>query len=302
MKLEGEFKATEACEAFQSFRNETNPGNVNLIPDTNYTVIGKNKDEASHYLLKIDEATPSERWVAVECGELIVDSTPPSKSGEEYVLAVSWQPSFCETKPTKPECESETEESFQASNLVLHGLWPQPRNNIYCSVSDEIRELDESRQWSKLPPIDLSQETRDALAIKMPGYASDLHLHEWYKHGTCYGATPEEYYQESLLLLEQVNDSGIRDLFVSKIDQLLSNNEIRNGFDQDFGTQAGEKVNVSCSRDIDEDQATLVLELKINLKGEIDSDTEIEELIQQAGINDAGCSVGEVDRAGVNEA
>ena len=48
-----------------------------------------------------------------------------------------------------------------------------------------------------MPSLELSTDTRNELQIKMPGYASGLHLHEWYKHGTCYRETPEEYYQES---------------------------------------------------------------------------------------------------------
>ena len=44
--------------------------------------------------------------------------------GDDYVLAASWQPSFCETKPDKDECESQTGDRFDATHFAIHGLWP----------------------------------------------------------------------------------------------------------------------------------------------------------------------------------
>ena len=297
VKLSDQFVAGEACEALQSIRRGTNPGNVKLIPQATYPVIGKNRDEASHYLLRIDGVEPSTRWVAVQCGKLLGSSAPETK---EYLLALSWQPSFCETRPLKSECKSQTQQRFDATNLVLHGLWPQPRNNIYCNVSNNIERLDRDKRWSELPQIDLSEETRNALAIKMPGVASDLHLHEWYKHGTCYSDSPEEYFQESIELLDQVNNSVVRDLFASNIGGFLSSSEIRDQFDEAFSDGAGDKVMVKCRRDIDEDRENMVTELWVNLSGEIQLDTPIENLLQTARTASAGCNLGEVDPAGFN--
>jgi len=53
----------------------------------------------------------------------------------------------------------------------------------------------------------------------MPGVESLLHRHEWYKHGTCYNPQSdrpeEEYFEESLALLKQINNSSVQDLFAS---------------------------------------------------------------------------------------
>jgi len=54
-----------------------------------------------------------------------------SASPAEYVLAVSWQPAFCETRPRLPECRSQTADRFDATNFTLHGLWPRPRSRAY---------------------------------------------------------------------------------------------------------------------------------------------------------------------------
>jgi ribonuclease T2 len=295
--LNDQFVAGQACEALESIRRETNSGDIRLTPQETYPVIGKNQDNASHYLLRIEKAEPPSRWVSVQCGQLLGSSAPVNPVNQDYLLALSWQPSFCETKPDKLECQSQTAQRFDATNLVLHGLWPQ---EVYCNVSPEIKDLDKPKTWSKLPPIALSEETRNALAVKMPGFASDLHLHEWYKHGTCYSDSPEEYYQESIALLDQVNSSSVRDLFARNIGNFLSSNEIRNQFDEAFNDGAGSKVQVQCERDIDENQDTMVVELQINLKGNIQLDTPIENLLEAGRTVSSGCTLGEIDPAGFN--
>lgn len=295
--IEDQFVAEEACEAVQSIRRGTNPGNIRLTPQAIYPVIGKNREDASHYLLKIAGANPPTRWVPIQCGQL---SNAPAPGNPDYLLALSWQPSFCETKPNKPECQSQTAERFDAAHLVLHGLWPQPRQNIYCNVSDDLIELDKDQRWSELPPIDLSEETSRELAIKMPGFASNLHLHEWYKHGTCYSNSPEEYYRESIVLLDQINQSLVRDLFADNVGNFLSSTEIRAEFDEAFYEGAGQKVQVQCQKDIDEDRNNMVVELQVNLKGNIESDTSIAGLLQAGPTVPEGCTLGEIDPAGFN--
>ena len=52
--------------------------------------------------------------------------------------------------------------------------------------------------------------------MTMPEAASFLQRHEWYKHGSCYGPL-EEYYTESLALMDQLNDSAIRSLFAANV-------------------------------------------------------------------------------------
>lgn len=292
--LNDQFVAGQACEALESIRRGTNSGDIRLTPQETYPVIGKNRDNASHYLLRIEDAEPSERWVSVQCGQLLGSSAPVNPVNQDYLLALSWQPSFCETKPDKSECKSQTAQRFDATNLVLHGLWPQ---KMYCNVSPEIKDLDKPKTWSKLPPIDLSEETRNALAVKMPGFASDLHLHEWYKHGTCYSDSPEEYYQESLALLDQINDSSVRNLFTENIGNFLSSTEIRDQFDEAFNEGAGSKVQVQCATD-DEDGDRMVVELQINLKGDIQLDTPIENLLKAGKTVSSGCPLGEIDPAG----
>ncbi|MEA5535471.1 ribonuclease T2 family protein [Crocosphaera sp. XPORK-15E] len=307
VKLDGKFTAQESCAALQSIRKGTNPGNIFIKPQETYQVLAKNKDDASHYQIKIDGVEPSLRWVAIDCGTLADaplpddNSTNNGSSNKDYLLALSWQPAFCETRPNKPECLTKDTDTFEATHFVLHGLWPQPNGNFYCGVSRDIKKLDKPETWDKMPPIKLSEKTWDELKIKMPGVASSLHLHEWYKHGTCYSESPEEYFQESLALLDQVNNSEVRDLFVSNLGKELNTFEIRKPFDVKFGTGSGTKVDVKCGKDQDESQQ-VITEVWINLKGEIERNTSIKDLLEKSPSTFPSNCRGEIDPAPVNEA
>lgn len=301
--LNDQFEASYACEAFQSIRKRTNPGDIRLIPGQTYPVTAKNKDDATHYYLKIETAEPQQRWVDTSCGTLLGSSDDVSNpvTSSDNLLAISWQPAFCENHQSKTECETQTPERFDAENFTLHGLWPQPRGNDYCNVSNEIIALDRnSSTWSELPPISLSDELFQELQRKMPGVASDLHLHEWYKHGTCYSETPEEYYRESLALLDQVNNSPVQELFAVNIGADLTSEEILAEFDTAFGNNAGEKVAIDCDTDNQPINRRMIVELKLNLQGDIESDTTMAELFADGRTvrNRNVCSVGEVDPVG----
>ncbi|NJN31896.1 MAG: hypothetical protein HC824_16795, partial [Synechococcales cyanobacterium RM1_1_8] len=63
--------ASDSCEALQSIQKRTNAGKIRLVPGQTYAVIGKNRaQDATHYLLQIEAARPSQRWVSVDCGQL----------------------------------------------------------------------------------------------------------------------------------------------------------------------------------------------------------------------------------------
>ena len=305
IKINEEFQATSACEALQSIRRGTNPGNISIFPGTTYQATEKNKPDATYYRLKIDGANPSLRWVAVNCGELLgaIDDNGgenPAPENPEYLLAISWQPAFCETRPNKEECETQTVTRFDAENFTLHGLWPQPRGNDYCGVSERNKQLDKDRKWSELPPIDLSEELFAELAVKMPGIVSDLHRHEWYKHGTCYSETPEEYFRESLMLLDQVNNSVVQELFADNIGEEITVTQIGNKFVEDFGDGVDDKVQIRCKIDEQPRNRRMITELWLNLEGNIESDTQISDLFKNAPRASSRCSVAEVDEVGLN--
>jgi ribonuclease T2 len=157
VKMDGSFKAAQACPALASIKKGTNPGDVSIAAGTAYRLLGKNKDQATHYWIEVPSAAPVQRWVAIACGSTdgsaqvgaipstgaaintpngTVKPKPKPKKANDgipfYVLALSWEPAFCELKPDKPECKALTSNSFLATwplaaTTTQRVLWRCPR-------------------------------------------------------------------------------------------------------------------------------------------------------------------------------
>lgn len=215
----------------------------------------------------------------------------------KYVLAFSWQPAFCETRPNKPECISQTRNRFDASNFSLHGLWPQPRARAYCNVASELVALDKSGKWTKLPELKLNSETHQALETVMPGMKSGLERHEWYKHGSCYnGKTAERYFTDSLALMAAINASSVRDLFTENIGQEIQTTDIQAAFNSAFGQGAGNRIRVACKQD---NSRRIITEITLGLTGTLETPPDMEDLIAASPPVDRGCPGGVVDAVGL---
>lgn len=304
-RMSGDFTATAACPAVTSIHKSTNPGNVVLAVGGKYRIEGGNTAQPTYYWIVVPAASPDHRWVPVTCGTSTVadGALPPSPDRPtavktQYVFAVSWEPAFCEGRGMdgKAECKAQTAGSFEATHLALHGLWPQPRSRSYCNVSAGDKALDDAHKWDQLPAVDLSPATRAALDQAMPGTQSDLERHEWLTHGTCYGAGPDKYFSDAVTVIGAINASPVRDLFVANVGKTLTLSQIRAAFDQAFGTGAGNRVRVACSRD---GGRTLIEELTIGLTGSIGAPAGVGALILAAGPTSGGCPSGIVDPVGL---
>jgi ribonuclease T2 len=214
----------------------------------------------------------------------------------QFVLAISWQPAFCETRPNKPECESQTADRADASQFALHGLWPQPRSRDYCGVDEATVRTDEDGDWNSLPAPELSADLWAELQVAMPGTQSGLERHEWIKHGTCYEGDAEEYFADSLAMLEAINDSEVAALFAGAIGQRVTQADVRAAFDATFGQGAGERVRLAC---VEDGNRRLISELTIGLTGEIDGPGSFADRLLDARPTDGGCDAGEIDAAGL---
>ena len=89
-----------------------------------------------------------------------------------YVMALSWSPDYCESTGYQDEQQCSIGKQL---DFVLHGLWPQYENGwpSYCSTEE------------------LPYDLKDEFAGLYP--SEKLFDHEWEKHGTCTGLSPESY-------------------------------------------------------------------------------------------------------------
>ena len=235
----------------------------------------------------------------IACAALLVWLISPARAADNafYLLAISWQPAFCEGQFHKRECLTQTADRFDASHFTLHGLWPQPRSREYCGGVDprDIR-ADENGRWDLLPETRLTSATWLDLQIKMPGTQSLLDRHEWIKHGTCYpGGKAETYFRDSLRLLDEINGSGVRDYFARMTGKTVRLSDIRLRFDEAFGPGAGDRIRIACK---DDGQRRLITEITIGLRGNPSSEGLANLMLASRGTN-GGCSRGEIDPVGL---
>ncbi len=308
-------EATKECPAFNNMKHSSNSNNIKLKVGKKYRILQKNKGQI---LTLIDGQRVAQRWVDESCfndssralkepkkvatqttaslSETVKNSSIGKKKTEslskstskQNLLALSWQNAFCQTHQYKKECKSMSIKDFGATHFVLHGLWPQPRNNQYCNVSKREIGKDKNKQWNKLNKLDLNETVRSKLSKFMPGYSSNLHKHEWVKHGTCYGTTANEYYNDAMILLTQVNASALQKYFKLNIGKTIRLKEVRQVVDKAFGKGAGEHVTMNCNRG-------LITELWFHIGNGAD---DLAGLLKKGETPKSRCHKGRVDPVG----
>ncbi len=224
-------------------------------------------------------------------------STPSLAKDSFALLAVSWQPAFCEQRPKRPECASQRANRYDATHFSLHGLWPGPRSNSYCNVSSTLIATDKKGRWGSLPDLNLDASLLSRLNQVMPGTRSFLQRHEWVKHGSCHeNGSANGYYEDSLRLMKALNASGVARLFADNIGNRLKASEIRAAFDKEFGMGTGKRIRIKCKRD---GARLLIQEITIGLYGEFDAATTLSQLMLRAKPTNGGCEGGIVDAVGL---
>ena len=281
--------AIDKCELYNDMKHTKNRDNLTLQVGKEYQVIDKKRGQ---YYIKTEYRVIPNRWVNQSCfgtKKPITKKVYKRKStNQQLLLALSWQNAFCETHYGKRECKSITRGAYTNRNFGLHGLWPQPRSNVYCGVSLDDKRLDKNRKWYKLPKLNLSDTTRKELLSVMPGSASNLQRHEWIKHGTCYGGDADRYYKDAISLVKQFNNSKVGRFFSQNIGKSITLEQVRFKMNESFGKGSGKKLELRCRNG-------LITEVWLNLgKGGDDLKT----LLQNGKETRGKCQKGHVDRVG----
>ncbi len=130
---------------------------------------------------EVEETETSEEEVISE--EIAVNLEEATGDFDFYVMALSWSPDYCASTDYQDDQQCSTGRQL---DFVLHGLWPQYESGYpsYCSTEE------------------LPYDLKDEYAGLYP--SEKLFDHEWEKHGTCAGLSPEgyllwsKYFKESL--------------------------------------------------------------------------------------------------------
>jgi len=223
---------------------------------------------------------------------------------EFYVLALSWQPAFCETKADKhyAECECETDKSFDAKNFTLHGLWPSSSADVehnygYCGVDEEKISLDKKHKWSDLPANIISKPIKQELEVYMPGSKSDLYKHEWFKHGVCTGLSADNYFKLMLDLEKQFTTTKFNQFIASKVGQIITRQEVYKQFEQEFGKGTGTALSISCTK---VKGVELLTEIQISLVKDISGSKKLKNMLLKGKYTkDKGPESFKIDKVGI---
>jgi ribonuclease T2 len=97
-----------------------------------------------------------------------------------YTLAITWSPQFCRSGGFSPAARFQCG-SGNSFGFSLHGLWPDGLGKAwpqYCAAAP------------LLPPATIA-----SMICTTP--SAQLIQHEWAKHGTCAGMTPDAYFAKA---------------------------------------------------------------------------------------------------------
>lgn len=102
-----------------------------------------------------------------------------------YVLALSWSPSYCASNGGRGDARQCGQ--GRRYDFVVHGLWPQYRDGWPQYCDSEAR---------------LPETVVDEMLDIMP--SRNLIRHQWNKHGTCTGLTPDDYFALTRELYDEI--------------------------------------------------------------------------------------------------
>jgi ribonuclease T2 len=292
-KIVGTFSAQQSCPAYVSKNKLTNPDNAQIQVGKGYDIVEVNKpDHPQWYRLIVPAASPKERWISANCGQAQMlgqakpdpgthnngSSCSVAGQADSYVLALSWQPAFCETKPDKPECSISDPRVYQAKHFTLHGLWPNKKNcGINYGFCSTIKKQDD---FCDYPAIQLAPASESSLAEVMPSVTagSCLERHEWYKHGTCQANWEmQEYFDLSVDLTRQFNDSGMAYFMNRRIGQQVRTEDFLNRIAAVLGSASRERIKLSCNQG-------LLVEVQLSLVTDLSPGADLEKLMVDAPV------------------
>lgn len=112
-------------------------------------------------------------WRTLALAAALAACQPSSAAFDYWVLALSWSPEYCASR----EARADSNQCSSPHAFVVHGLWPQFEQG-HPEFCDTRTRVDEhiARRLEPLVPD------------------RGLVFHQWKKHGSCSGLSPDAYF------------------------------------------------------------------------------------------------------------
>ncbi|RKZ82049.1 MAG: hypothetical protein DRR16_20640, partial [Candidatus Parabeggiatoa sp. nov. 3] len=268
VKVSGTLTAEQSCQAYVSKKKKTNPDNQLLKTGQIYSVIEANRlNQPKWFRIRIEGIRQAKRWVHKNCGTLKYPHALKGLKGASQhvsqqqlchtpghqttqVLAMSWQPAFCETHRRQRECQITDTKAYQATHFTLHGLWPNWQNCKPHYQFCDAQVTSRPQRRCQYPSVPLSKTVRHQLRIVMPGAirGSCLQRHQWWKHGTCSGWEADTYFTVSTRLTKEFNQAGMAAFMKANLGKRVRKKTFLSQIDRSFGANTKQLVKLSCNR------------------------------------------------------
>jgi ribonuclease T2 len=105
-----------------------------------------------------------------------------------YTLALSWSPEHCRARKDSARDAAQCAGRNGRFGLIVHGLWPEGRGNIWP-------------QWCPTPRQVTPSLARRHMCMTP---SAQLLAHEGAKHGSCMTSTPEAYFKAAQILWDSL--------------------------------------------------------------------------------------------------
>ena len=203
---------------------------------------------------------------------------------DSYLLAISWQPSFCETHKNLMECKemqrTHANDPKNGPSFTLHGLWP---NKNECGKEYNFCGENEV--------LELSDDVLRKLTRVMPNvkFGGDLHQREWVKHGTCQTKfTADEYFNMAIALVNDFSSSEVVNDFMTKyMGKRVAKKDLIAALEKGFGESFVENVTLQCDKKI-------LTEIRVELPTNFSAGDTLSILTKQSsgkGLNSGSCGI-----------
>ena len=158
VEISGVFVANERCQAFDSIRRETNPGNILTVPTQSYPARALNREDGDFVFVDVSVAVPNAvprtRWVNLACGDLFRQADEPQRPDDPIDPAAGFAPFFDseDRLPNDPTPRPPTLNAFDRAMLKVCGDWgARPtRADFRAALDDPALAADATRIYDAL--------------------------------------------------------------------------------------------------------------------------------------------------------